>query len=82
MAHALCMIDNLRYTRNILICNINCFSTANIVARTRTNTRNTEEVQRKQRVKTQRAYLFTNLHNKLMLNDFLNLYIIFSKSMR
>jgi hypothetical protein len=48
MAHARCMLDNLGYTHSIRICNIYCFSTANIFERTRTITRNTEEVQRKQ----------------------------------
>jgi len=37
MAHALCMLNAQGYRHTLRICNINCFSTAKMVTRTRLN---------------------------------------------
>jgi hypothetical protein len=37
MAHALCVLDNLRYSHTLRIRNAYCFSTATVVTRTRFN---------------------------------------------
>jgi len=61
MAHAHCTLDNLGYKHNLSVSKIYCFSTANIVGGTHTNTSSTEEAEMKKRVQTQRAY-YGNLH--------------------